>query len=114
MRATFDWRGRIRAVMEPGLSTCIARGHLTLDGVRVAATWIDVFAMRLAERAVVSRQSLVLCPPEAFDALPALTAAAVHIWRMTDLRRRTGQFQRSDYKVAVVTSQFRVRGIYRR
>ncbi len=109
-----DWRDYIRPRSARSLSGCVEDGRLRLDGQRVTATVLDIYALRLIEWALSTRQSLVLCTPDPFDALAALAAAAVHIWRMTELHRQFGGAPRTDYKVAVVTSQYRLRTIYRR
>jgi hypothetical protein len=110
----FDWPSRLRAFTEPGLSSCVADGRLTLDGRRVAATVIDLYALRLVEWALARRQSIIICPPEPFGPLPVLAAAAAHIASITQHYERTGQARGSDQRVAVVTSSARLRGIYRR
>lgn len=110
----FDWPSRVRAYSEPGLSSCLGDGRLTLDGRRVAATQIDLYALRLVEWATERRQSLILCPPEPFGWLPALAAAAAHIASIVGHYTQTGRALGSDRRVAVVTSSPRLRGIYRR
>jgi hypothetical protein len=110
----FDWRSRVRAFAEPGLSSCVEDGRLTLEGRRVAATQIDLYALRLVEWAITRRQSIILSPPEPFGPLPALAAAAAHVASITRYYERTGQPRGSDQRVAVVTSSARLRGIYRR
>ena len=110
----FDWQSRLRAFTEPGLSSCVADGRLTLDGRRVAATVIDLYALRLVEWALARRQSIIICPPEPFGPLRSLAAAAAHIASITQHYERTGQARGSDQRVAVVTSSARLRGIYRR
>ena len=114
MSALFDWPTRIRPFFVPGFSSCLEEGRLTLDGIRLAATWPDVYALRLAEWAVAKRQSLVLCPREPFGPLAALVAASAHIWSMAAHYKRTGQALGSDLRIAVVTQNLRTRGIYRR
>lgn len=110
----FDWTSRVRPHSEPGLSSCVAEGRLTLDGRRVAVTPIDLYALRLAEWAIGRRQSLILCPPEPFGALPALVAAAAHVASIVEGFTRTGRYLGSDRRVAVVTASRRIRGVYRR
>lgn len=110
----FDWPRRIRPFFFPGFSSCLEEGRLTVDGVRLAATWIDVYALRLAEWAVAHRRSLILCPREPFGPLAALTAAAAHVWSMALHYKATGEALGSDLRVAVVTQNLRMRGIYRR
>lgn len=110
----FDWPSRLRPYSEPGLSSCIEDARLTLDGRRVAATRIDLHALRLVEWAIVRGESLIICPPEPFGPLPALAAAAAHIADITSYRLRTGRAAGSELRVAVVTASARQRGIYRR
>lgn len=110
----FDWPTRIRPYSPSGLSSCLEEERLTLDGVRLAATWVDVYALRLVEWTIARRQSLVLCPPEPFGPLAALTAAAAHVWSMARYYEATGRALGSDLRVAVVTENLRVRGVYRR
>lgn len=110
----FDWPSRVRPFSKPGLSSCIEDGRLTLDGRRVAATRIDLYALRLIEWAIARGESLILCPPEPFGPLPALAAAAAHIGNITSYRQRTGRAAGSELRVAVVTASTRQRGIYRR
>lgn len=109
-----SWLDYVRPYSTPGLSTCLTDGLLRLDGARMAATWIDVVAMRLVEWAVARRQDVVLVSPDPYDLLAPLTAAAVHVGRMTELKRTLGGWPRSDAKVAVVTSRVRLRTAYRR
>lgn len=80
----------------------------------MAATWIDVVAMRLVEWAVATRQTVVLLSPDPYDLLVPLTAAAVHVWRMSELKKQIGGYPHTDAKVAVVTSRVRLRSAYRR
>jgi hypothetical protein len=80
----------------------------------MAATWIDVVAMRLVEWAVAARQTMLLVSPDPYDLLVPLTAAAVHVWRMTELKKQIGGWPHTDAKVAVVTSRLRLRSAYRR
>jgi hypothetical protein len=80
----------------------------------MAATWIDVVAMRIVEWAVATRQTVVLLSPDPYDVLVPLTAAAVHVWRMLELKKRIGGYPHTDAKVAVVTRRLRLRSAYRR
>lgn len=108
------WPDYVRPHAKPGLSSCFEEGRLTLDGVRICATAVDVYAMRLVEWALANGKHLVLCPPEPFGALAALTAAAAHIQSVVEMHKRYGSASPSGRKIAVVTGQHRVRGIYRR
>lgn len=80
----------------------------------MAATWVDAVAMRIVEWAVATRQTVVLLSPDPYDLLVPLTAAAVHVARMVELKRQGGGSMRSDAKVAVVTNRLRLRTAYRR
>ena len=108
------WRNYVSPFSEPGLSTCITDGLLRLDGVRVAATWVDVVAMRLVEWAIRKNSNIILISPDPYDLLVPLTAAAVHVSRMAELKKQYGGYPRSDRRVAVVTSRFSLRTAYRR
>ncbi len=112
------WSEYVRPYANPGLSSCITDGMLRLDGVPVAATWIDVVATRLVEWAVAKRQTLVLLTPDPYDLLIPLTAAAVHVARIIELGqaaiRRGQQPPPTDARVAVVTKRMRLRTAYRR
>jgi hypothetical protein len=114
MSASPAWVDFVRPHSKPGLSSCFEEGRLTLDGVRICATAVDVYAMRLVEWAIANGEPLIICPAEPFGALAALTAAAAHIQSMVDVSRRFGEAAPSGLKIAVVTEQYRVRGIYRR
>lgn len=109
-----QWHQYVRPYANPGLATSIADGLLRLDGVRMAATQIDLAAMRIVEWAVATRQSVVLISPDPYDLLVPLTAAAVHVWRMAELRKQLGGYPHSDAKVAVVSDRIRLRTAYRR
>lgn len=112
----FDWPSVIRPSFEPGLSSVLEDGRLTLQGRRVSTTGIDLYALRLAEWAISSRRSLALCPPDPFGALPALIAAGAHVWSMAGCYAASGgrRAAGSDLRVVVATNNFRLRGIYRR
>lgn len=110
----FQWSIRLRPYRVPGLSSCVEDGSLTLDGVRVAASQIDLFGLRLAEWSYATRESLILCPPGPFGVLPALIAAAAHIRSIVDHYEETGRQRGSSLRVAVITRNLRLRGIYRR
>lgn len=110
----FDWATRVRSPSEIGLSSCLQEGRLTLDGRRIAATRIDLYALRLIEWALARNESLLLCPPEPFGSLPALAAAAAHVTNMVTHYERTGRAAGSALRVAVVSPSVRLRGVYRR
>lgn len=109
-----SWHEYVRPRVTPGLSTCITDGLLRLDGVRMAATWIDVVAMRIVEWAVATRQTVVLLSPDPYDLLVPLTAATVHVWRMLELKKQIGGYPHTDAKVAIVARRLRLRSAYRR
>lgn len=109
-----SWSEYVRPYATPGLSTCISRGSLRLDGVTMAVTWIDLIATRIAEWAIATRQTVLLVSPDPFDLLVPLTAAAVHVGRMLELQKQRGGFPHTDAKVAVITRRLRLRTAYRR
>jgi hypothetical protein len=109
-----SWREYVRPYANPALSTCLTEGLLRLDGLRLAATWIDVVAMRIVEWAVATRQTVVLLSPDPYDLLVPLTAAAVHVRRMLDLKKQVGGFPPTDARVGIVTRRLQLRSAYRR
>jgi hypothetical protein len=110
---TVPWSGVVRPHAVPGLSSCLEERRLTSDGRSIPVSPVDVDAVRLAEWAVAGRRPLLLCPPDPLSPLSALIAAAVHVADMTDAYRRHGFALRSNRHVAVVSSDYRLRGIYR-
>lgn len=107
------WAGAIRAFATPGLSTCVDERRLCSDGVPLSVSLLEVEALRLAEWAFTRGEPLLLCPPDPLAPLPALIAAAVHVADMTEYYRRTHTPGGSSRRVAVVTSDYRLKGIYR-
>src|SRR5206468_7431044 len=61
-----------------------------------------------------TRQTVVLISPDPYDLLVPLTAAAVHVWRMSELKKQLGGYPHTDAKIAVVTRRLRLRSAYRR
>lgn len=110
---TVPWSGVVRPRAVPGLSSCLEERRLTSDGRSIPVSPVDVDAVRLAEWAVAGRRPLLLCPPDPLSPLSALIAAAVHVADMTDAYRRHGFALRSNRHVAVLSSDYRLRGIYR-
>lgn len=107
------WPGVIRAHSNPGLSTCIDERRLRSDGLPLPVSLLEAEALRLAEWAVARHEPLVLCPADPLAPTAALIAAAVHVADMADHYRRSGRREGSSRRVAVVTNDFRLRGVYR-
>ena len=63
----------------PGLSSCVEERRLTLDGVPLHLSCLDVEALRAVEWAIVSRRSVLLVPADPLAPLSALIPAAVHV-----------------------------------
>jgi len=110
---TVPWSGVVRPQAVPGLSSCLEERRLTSDGRPVPVSSLDVDAVRLAEWAVAGRHTLLICPPDPLSPLSALIAAAVHVADMADAYRRHGLALRSQRHVAVVSSDYGLRGVYR-
>ncbi len=107
------WDGCVLPYTVPGLSSCLEEGRITLDGVPLAVSPLEVDALRLVEHAVARAVPLLLCPADPLVPLAALIPAAIHMASMTEARRRHGVFVGSDRRVVVVTRDFRIRGCYR-
>jgi hypothetical protein len=107
------WDGRVPACTEPGLSSCLDEQRLTLDGVLLTVSPLEVDALRLVEHAVAQGRSLVLCPADPLAPLAALIPAAVHTASITEGYRRHNLALGSARHVAVVTREYRIRGQYR-
>ena len=110
---TLPWSGVVRPQAVPGLSSCLEERRLSSSGHSIPVSPFEVDAVRLAEWAVVGRRALVLCPPDPLAPLSALIAAAVHVADMADFYARRGEALGSRRHVAVVTTDYRARGIYR-
>lgn len=110
---TLRWSGVVRPHAVPGLSSCLEEHRLSSGGRPLIFSALEVDALRLAEWAVVRGRALVLCPPDPLAPLSALIAAAVHVADMTDFYKRRGIALGSSRHVAVVSSDYHVRGVYR-
>ena len=107
------WPGAIRPQADPGLATCLEDRQLCKDGVPLPISRLEIEAVSLAEWAVARGGVLVLCPADPLAPLAELIAAAVHVADMVKQYRATGRPMGSSRRVAVVTSDFRSRGLYR-
>ena len=107
------WPGVIRPQADPGLSTCLEERQLCKDGVPIPVSRLEIEAVCLAEWADAGRRLLVLCPPDPLAPLAELIAAAVHVADMVKQFRLSGRMLGSARRVAVVTSDYRARGLYR-
>ena len=110
---TLPWSGVVRPQAVPGLSSCLEERRLTSSGHSIPVSPFEVDAVRLAEWAVAGHRTLVLCPPDPLAPLSALIAAAVHVADMTDFFARSGVASGSRRHVAVVTTDYHARGVYR-
>lgn len=102
----------IPPISVPGLSTCLEESRLICDGHAASSTVDAVDALRIAEHALARRRSVVLFPPDPAAPLAALVAAAVHVADAADAYR-AGIVRGSRRRVAVVTGDYRLRGLYR-
>lgn len=107
------WPGTIRPYAPPGLSSCLDERRLISGGTPLLPFQFDVEALRLAEWACAGRRALILAPVDVLAPLAALIAAAIHVVDMTEYYRRTGVPAGSSRRVAVVTTDYHTRGIYR-
>src|SRR6266511_847084 len=107
------WPGVIRPQADPGLSTCLEDRQLCKDGIPIPVSRLEIEAVCLAEWADAGRRLLVLCPPDPLAPLAELIAAAVHVADMVKQYRLSGRMLGSARRVAVVTSDYRARGLYR-
>ena len=106
----------IRPYAPRGLATCLEGRRLTRDGTPLVTSRLEVEALCVAEWANARRRTVVLCPAYLLVPLSALIAAAVHLADIAegvDLYRRTGIAGGSRRRVAVVTTDYRIRGSYR-
>lgn len=97
----------------PGLSSCFEEKRILSDGVPVPVTSYDIDALRLVEHAVALRRSLLLCPPDPLGLLVALIPAAAHMASFIGGYREFGVAAGSRLRIAVVTTDYRIRGYYR-
>ncbi len=107
------WPGVIRPHADPGLATCLKERRLYRGGTALPVSALDVEALSLAEWAVARGRALVLCPADPLAPLTELIAAAVHVADMAKQYASTGIASGSSRRVAVVTSDFHARGLYR-
>lgn len=107
------WLGTIRPHALPGLATCLQEHRLCRDGVPLPVSRLDVEALSLAEWTVARGRALVLCPADPLAPIAELIAAAVHVADMSEQYAATGIPAGSSRRVAVVTSDFHARGLYR-
>src|SRR5262249_14409285 len=108
------WPGMIRPQADPGLATCLEDRQLCKEGVPLPVSRLEMEAVSLAEWAVAGGRVLVLCLADPLAPLAELIAAAVHVSDMVQQYRATGRPMGSSQRVAVVTSDYRSRGLYRR
>lgn len=108
------WTGVVRPHADPGLATCLRERRLCREHTPVATSRLEVEALSLAEWAVARRETVVLCPADPLAPLSELIAAAVHVADMAAYYASTGHAAGSRRRVAVVSSDFHVRGLYRR
>lgn len=108
------WPGVIRPCAVPGLATCLQEGRLCADGRPLRLSELEVEALSLAEWAVARHRPLVLCPADPLAPLCDLIAATVHVADMTAQYGATHMAKGSRHRVAVVSSDYRTRGLYRR
>jgi hypothetical protein len=111
--ASLRWPGTIRPHAVPGLATCLQEHRLCRDGVPIPVSRLDVEALSLAEWTVARGRALVLCPADPLAPIAELIAGAVHVADMSTHYAATGIPTGSSRRVAVVTSDFHARGLYR-
>jgi hypothetical protein len=111
--SSLPWPGVVRPYIVPGLSTCLEERRLCRDGSPLPVSRLEVEALCLAEWAVARGRTLVLCPADPLAPLSELIAAAVHVADMAEQYRRSGVALGSSRRVAVVTSDYHARGLYR-
>jgi hypothetical protein len=99
--------------IRPGLSSCLEEDRLTLDRVPLHLSCLEVEALRAVEWAITARQSVLLVPADPLAPLSALIPAAVHVASITEAYRRLGFASGSVRRVAVVSSDYQLRGLYR-
>lgn len=108
------WPGWVRPLRMPSLSKCAEDGLLRLNGVKLATTKVDITALRLVEWAMAKGKTIAILMPDPYHLLVPLTAGAVHVLRMIELREQLeGGAPRSDLRIGVVTRSYRPRHAYR-
>jgi len=97
----------------PGLASCLEEHRLTLDGVPLRLSCLDVEALRAVEWAIAGRRSVLIVPADPLAPLPALLPAAVHVASFMEGVRSLGFAAGSSRRVAVVSGDYQLRGLYR-
>ena len=97
----------------PGLSSCLEERRLTLDGVPLHLSCLDAEALRAVEWAIASRRSALLVSADPLAPLSALIPAAVHVASFMEGVRSLGFAVGSSRRVAVVSGDYQLRGLYR-
>lgn len=99
---------------DPSFSSCLYGGRLAAPGHDLDPSVFDVDAVRAVEYAWLHRDSVLVCPADPLCPLAALIAAAVHVDDMVRVRMSSGDARRSSLRVCVVSTDYRLRGFYRR
>ena len=110
---TQAWAGLIRSHANPGLSSCLEERRLCREGLPLQVSRLEIEAVSLAEWAVARGRRLVLCPADPLAPLAALISASVHVADMAQHYKTSGKARGSSRRVAVVTTDFKIRGFYR-
>lgn len=97
----------------PGLTSCLEEGRLLSGGRPAGASPFDIDALRIVERAVAQRGPVLICPADPFAPLSPLVAAVAHIAAMVQEHRRSGIAAPSPLRIAVISNDYRLRGLYR-
>ena len=97
----------------PGLSSCLEERRLTLGGIPLHLSCLDVEALRAVEWAIAGRRSVLLVPADPLAPLSALIPAAVHVASFMEGVRSLGFAAGSSRRVAVVSGDYQLRGLYR-
>lgn len=97
----------------PGLSSCLEERRLTLDRVPLHLSCLDIDTLRAVEWAIEARRSVLLVPADPLAPLSALIPAAVHVASFMEGVRSTGLPLGSSRRVAVVSGDYQLRGLYR-
>jgi len=103
----------IRPRIVPDLSSCLEQDHVTYQGHRLPWSSPDADALRLVDWAADGRRRLVLCPRDPLGDLPALIPAAAHVASIVTGSLAAGRAVGSRLRIAVVTRNYRIRGMYR-
>lgn len=107
------WDGGVRPYAIPSLSSCLEDSRLTIHGETIPASRVEIDALRLTEWAIASKASLLLVPPDPLTPLGALLPAAIHAADMLEAFRASGVVTRSRRRLAVVSTDLGLRGLYR-